>query len=123
MAEPPWTVPMDGKVCVVTGATGALGGATAVGLAKQGATVVLVARDRGRGDVARAHAREASGGASFELEVADLSSLAYVRDLARRIRSTHPRLDVLVNIAAVYKQERTVTADGLETMFATNNLG
>lgn len=114
---------MDGKVCVVTGATGALGEATAVGLAKRGATVVMVARERGRGEVAQTRAREASGSASIELEVGDLSSSVSVRDLARRIRDAHPRLPVLVNAAAVYRQERTVTADAIETMFATNHLG
>lgn len=75
---------MNGKVCVVTGATSGIGKATATALARQGAQVVLVGRDRGRSE---ATAAELAGvaAAAPRVEIADLSSMAQVRALADRL--------------------------------------
>src|SRR5258708_3132709 len=54
---------------------------------------------------------------------ADLSSLSQVRRLAAEILAQRDRLDVLVNNAGVITPRRQLTADGLETTFATNHLG
>jgi NAD(P)-dependent dehydrogenase (short-subunit alcohol dehydrogenase family) len=56
------------------------------------------------------------------LLLADLSSLVAVRTLAAQVHAAHPRLDVLINCAAVYTPRRRLTVDGLEMMFATNHL-
>jgi NAD(P)-dependent dehydrogenase (short-subunit alcohol dehydrogenase family) len=113
---------MRGKVCLVTGANSGIGKATALGLAKVGATVVMVCRDRNRGEAAKAQIKRESGGESVDLLVADLSSQASLRELADEFKRRYGRLDVLVNNAAAYRRERTTTADGLEAMFATNHL-
>jgi len=112
-----------GRVCMVTGATGALGKATASEFARRGATVVAVSRTEGRGRALLASVRQASGAGSVELLVADLSDLRSVRTLAKSFGGSHDRLDVLVNNAAVFKRRRIETADGFELMFATNFLG
>ncbi len=109
--------------CAVTGANGGLGKATAKGLAKAGATVVLVCRNPERGEQARKEIVEESGSKSVELLVGDLSVQRSVRNLAHELVSLHPRLNVLVNSAAVFTNHRSLTSDGLETMFATNHLG
>src|SRR5712692_1439080 len=112
-----------GRVCMVTGATGALGKATASELARRSATVIAVGRDEGRGRALLASVRQASGAGSVELMLADLSDLRSVRALVKSFGASHDRLDVLVHTAAVFKRRRVETADGFELMFATNFLG
>src|SRR5712692_6371391 len=112
-----------GRVCMVTGATGALGKATASEFARRSATVIAVGRDEGRGRALLASVRQASGAGSVELLLADLSDLRSVRTLVKSFGASHHRLDVLVNNAAVFKRRRIETADGFELMFATNFLG
>jgi NAD(P)-dependent dehydrogenase (short-subunit alcohol dehydrogenase family) len=111
--------PMDGKVCVVTGATNGIGRETALALARRGATVALCARDEARGEAALA---EVAAGAGPRLFVADFASLTQVRRLAREIDEAFPRLDVLVNNAGAIHMRRKRTVDGLEATFAVNHL-
>ena len=103
---------------VVTGATGAIGGATATALAEGGARLILLCRDRGR-----AAADGLGGSGQAEVVVGDLSSLSSVRQAAEDIGGRTDRLTGLVNDASVFVRERRVTAEGFELMFATNHLG
>src|SRR2546425_12765301 len=112
-----------GRVCMVTGATGALGKATANAFAQRGARVVIVSRDEARGHAVVASVRQSSGAGSVEALQADLSDLRSVRNLAKSFGEAHDRLDVLVNAAAVFTRKRIETADGFELMFVTNFLG
>src|SRR5262245_12222660 len=105
---------MTGRVCVVTGASSGIGKAAAVELARMGATLALVCRDRVRGEAAVADIRAASGNAAVELCLADLASQTEVRRLADELSRRHPALDVLVNNAGVVNLQRTVTVDGIE---------
>ena len=113
---------IDGKVALVTGATNGIGRVTARELARMGARVLLVARDRARGESTAAEIREASGGRAPDVLLADLSSRAEVRRLAREVRGRTPRLDLLVNNAGAIFAERELSADGLEMTFALNHL-
>ena len=113
---------MDEKVCLITGATSGIGKATAMGLASMGASVVMVGRDRGRGEAALAEIKETSANASVDLMLADLSSQEEIRRLADEFKEAYPRLDVLINNAGLFRSERITTADGLETTFAVNHL-
>lgn len=113
---------MKGRVCMITGANSGIGKATALGLAKMGATVVMVCRDRGRGDEARDEIRAESGNDSVDLFIADLSSQNSIRELAQSYTETYDQLHVLVNNAGVYFTKRHVTVDGFETTFAVNYL-
>ena len=104
---------MNGRVCMITGANSGIGKATAVGLAKMGATVVMVCRDRGRGESALAEVKAASGNESVALMVADLSSQASIRRLAEEFRSGYPHLHVLINNAGVAPSKRQVMGDNV----------
>ena len=111
---------MKGTVCVVTGATSGIGKATATALARLGATVVMVGRDRGRTEAAAAQVAAMSASPP-RAEIADLASLEQVRGLAGRLAGLE-RIDVLVNNAGLVLGERRVTPDGLEHVFALNHL-
>jgi retinol dehydrogenase 14 len=113
---------MGEKFCLITGATSGIGKATAMGLANMGAGVVMVGRDRGRGEAALAEIKEKSTNASVDLMLADLSSQQEIHRLADEFKEAYPRLDVLINNAGVFRSDRTTTPDGLETTFAVNHL-
>jgi retinol dehydrogenase 12 len=113
---------MQGKVAVVTGAASGIGRATAFGLARDGATVVLVVRNAARAEQALRDVRSAVPEATVETVECDLSSQASIRDAARRFVDEHQRLDVLVNAAGVFVKEKTLSPDGVELTFATNYL-
>ncbi len=113
---------MRGKVCLVTGASGGIGKETARELAQLGAIVVMVCRNRAKGEATQAQIREASGNDRVDLIIADLSSLAEVRRAASEFKQKYTQLHVLINNAGTINGERKVTPDGLEDTFATNYL-
>ncbi len=118
-----WTDPpsMAGRVVVVTGATSGIGRATAVGLARLGATVHLVGRDAERGARAMAAVERAGGGAPT-LDLVDLSDLDATAELGRRLVARHGRLDALVHAAGALSRTYTTTPAGLELTVATQLL-
>lgn len=113
--------PIVGRTALVTGGTGGIGLATALGLARMGARVAIIGRNRERTDDAVREIRAAGGGQVYGF-VADLSSQAEVRRVADEVLRTLPRLDVLVNNVGGYWKTRHVTAEGLERTFALNHL-
>jgi retinol dehydrogenase 14 len=113
---------MAGKTVLVTGATGGIGKATALELARQSASVCIVARDKTKGEAVLEEIRTATGNTKLELFVADLSSMNDVRRVAQEFKAKHTKLDVLVNNAGGSFDTRQTTIDGLEYTFAFNHL-
>ena len=113
--------PMAGKTVLVTGASGGIGRATALGLAALGAHLAITGRDRERTEGAAREIR-AAGGGQVEVFVADLSSQSEVRRLTDEVLRSLPHIDVLINNVGGYWDTRHVTADGLEHTFALNHL-
>jgi NAD(P)-dependent dehydrogenase (short-subunit alcohol dehydrogenase family) len=111
---------MAGRTVLVTGATGGIGKATALGLSAMGAHVAITGRDRGRTEAAAREIRAAGG--PVDVFVADLSAQAGVRRLAAEVLQRLSRLDVLVNNVGGFWNTRHVTDDGLERTFALNHL-
>jgi NAD(P)-dependent dehydrogenase (short-subunit alcohol dehydrogenase family) len=113
---------MNGRICIVTGATHGIGRATARALAASGATVLVHGRDLAR---ARAVAEDISrdtGNPEVRFVQADFAQLAQVRRLAQELQSLLPRLDVLINNAAVMAAARARSAEGYDLTFAVNHL-
>lgn len=110
------------KTCLVTGANTGIGYAISLGLAKMGATVIMVCRNKPRGEAAMTELKEKSGNSSISLFIADLSSQTSIRQLVTDFKTKFGKLDILINNAAVITQNRTLTEDGLETQFALNHL-
>lgn len=113
---------MNGKVCIVTGANAGIGKATAVGLAELGATVLMICRSLERGQIALQEIEERSGNNNLYLLIADLAAQQEIRHLVHAILGRFPRIDVLVNNAAVIPLRRTLSVDGLELQLAVNHL-
>lgn len=113
---------MQGKTVLITGATAGIGQATAQALARQGAQVVLVGRDARKTQAVAEELRAQTGHPGVDFLLADLSSLASVRGLARDFRAKFPQLHVLINNAGGVNQTRQVTPDGFELTFAVNHL-
>jgi NAD(P)-dependent dehydrogenase (short-subunit alcohol dehydrogenase family) len=107
---------------LITGATAGLGRELAEALARAGVAVGIVARDAARGAATKTAIDAASGSSAARVFMADLSRPADVRQLAADVLDASARLDILVHCAAVYTRHRTLTPDGLESMFATNQL-
>jgi retinol dehydrogenase-14 len=107
---------------MVTGASSGIGKATALGLASTGATVVLVCRDKNRGDLVLDEIKHRYPNSSPDLFLADLSSQDSIRTLAKDYTSKYEQLHVIINNAGVYFTKRHVTVNGTEAVFAVNYL-
>ena len=113
---------MQGKVCMVTGATSGVGKATALELARMGATVVMVGRDRAKGEAVQSEIKTRSGNDNIDLLLADLSAQASIRQLAENFQQHYTQLHVLINNAGLSMFTRQDTVDGVEMTFAVNQL-
>ena len=113
---------MSDKIALVTGANAGMGKVIATELARQGATVVMVSRDRRRGEEAMREIASTTDNASLDLLVADLSSQQAIRRLADEFQQRYSHLHVLVNNAGSHVQQRQVSVDGIEMNLAINHL-
>jgi retinol dehydrogenase-12 len=113
---------MQGRVCIVTGASSGIGRATAFALARRGATVALVCRNHERAEETRATIRRATGNNAVDFVLADLSSQAEIRRLIQDLLTRYPQIHVLVNNAGIVNLKRSTTVDGIETVLAVNHL-
>ncbi len=111
------------SVVIVTGANSGMGKATSVGLAKTGATVVMLCRNKAKGEKAVHEVRDLSVNSSVELMLCDLGSRKSIEDFCTEFKKKYQRLDVLVNNAGVILLDRQQTFDGYELQFGVNHLG
>ncbi|WP_281173378.1 SDR family oxidoreductase [Halotalea alkalilenta] len=126
--QPDWSLAdmpsQAGRIFLVTGGTSGMGYEDAMALALAGAEVVIAARNPERGAEAIERIRQEAPEAQVRFEAVDLASLASVRALGERLNATLPRLDGLINNAAIMAPpERAESADGFEMQLATNYLG
>jgi NAD(P)-dependent dehydrogenase (short-subunit alcohol dehydrogenase family) len=113
---------MKGKICIVTGSNSGIGKETALALAKMGATVVMVVRNRERGGKAGAEIFRETGNEAARVMICDLSSMGSVRQFGKEFKDAYHTLHVLVNNAGVFLSKRQTTVDGFEETLAVNYL-
>lgn len=110
--------PQNGRLAIVTGANTGLGFETARMLAEHGAEVVLAVRDVEKGKQAAARIK-----GNVSVQALDLGSLDSIRSAAAELRTSYPRIDLLINNAGVMYTPKQTTTDGFELQFGTNHLG
>jgi len=113
---------MKDKVCIVTGADSGIGKITALELAKLGATIVMLCRDKGPGEKAKSEIITESANELIDLMLADLASQESIRHFASDYQKKYDKLHVLINNAGVNLSNRYETTDGIEKVFAINTL-
>src|SRR5262245_32822497 len=113
---------LQGKTCVITGATSGIGEVAAERLAAMGARLVLIARDRARGEATLQRLRARVPGPAHRVHYADLMLIAEVKRVAAEIAAQEPRIDILINNAGAMFSFRRLTAEGLERSFALNHM-
>jgi len=113
---------MRGKTVVITGGTSGIGEVAAIALAKMGARIVLVARDKSRGDATLARLCDSAPDITHSVHFADLLRLAEMKRVVAEISDQEPRIDVLINNAGALFAKRRLTEDGLERTFALNHM-
>jgi NAD(P)-dependent dehydrogenase (short-subunit alcohol dehydrogenase family) len=111
---------MEGKTCVITGATSGIGRAAAEALAAMGARIVMIARNKQCGEAMLTQLRDRFPRATHSIYYADLLRLAEVKQAAADIAAAEPRVDVLLNNAGAMFARRKITPDGFERTFALN---
>jgi len=114
---------LSDKTCMVTGATSGIGKAAATAIARCGASLVLVARNRDKASAVAEEIRGATGNGRIDIMLADLASLDAIRRVAGEFLATGRPLHILLNNAGVVMLKREETVDGFETTFAVNHLG
>jgi NAD(P)-dependent dehydrogenase (short-subunit alcohol dehydrogenase family) len=113
---------MRGKTVVITGGTSGIGEVAAVILAKMGARIVLIARNKTRGDATLARLHDSAPGIAHSVHFADLLRLAEMKHVAAQIADHESRIDVLINNAGALFSTHRLTEDGLECTFALNHM-
>ncbi len=113
---------MNGRICLITGATNGIGKATAQALAQMGATVVIVGRNPAKCAAVVSEIKQISGNDNVEALIADLSIMTEVQQVADQFKAKYQKLHVLVNNAGGAFGKRQVTSEGFEKTFALNHL-
>jgi NAD(P)-dependent dehydrogenase (short-subunit alcohol dehydrogenase family) len=113
---------MKGKTVVIIGGTSGIGEIAAEQLAQMGARIVLIARDKSRGEATLARLRERAPGLAHTVHYADLARIPEMKRVAAQIAESEPRIDVLINNAGAMFGSRQLTGDGLEYTFALNHM-
>lgn len=114
---------MKGKVIIITGSNSGLGKETARELAGMGATVVMVVRNRDRGERALDEIIQDTQNQNTALMICDISSSESIRRFAANFKDSYSRLDVLINNAGAVFMNHQTTQEGFEKTIATNYLG
>jgi len=112
---------LDGRLCVITGATSGIGLQAARRLARGGAQLVMICRNPEKGARVRAELAE-SFGAQADVVIADLRDLDQVRAAAEAILQRYARVHLLINCAGVHHTTRVLTPAGHETVFGVDHL-
>ena len=113
---------IEGKICIITGANSGIGKATAIGLAEMGATIVMLCRDKERGEMAQKDIIELTGHKNVNLFLCDLSSQEAIRKFVSEFKKKYLDLHILINNAGVMMKKGTSSIDGFEMNFAVNHL-
>jgi NAD(P)-dependent dehydrogenase (short-subunit alcohol dehydrogenase family) len=112
----------NGKIILVTGATDGIGYQTALELAEAGHKVLVHGRNRDKSEKRANEIRNKSSNPGVEAVWADLTDFKQIENLAGNIKNNYDRLDVLINNAGVFENEKIILQNGYERTFMVNHL-
>ena len=113
---------MDNKIILVTGATDGIGKQTALELAQMGHKVLVHGRTKAKSEAAAEDIRKTTGKEDVEAVHADLTVFKEIKALAVAVKDRFDRLDVLLNNAGVFENEKVILPNGLERTFMVNHM-
>ncbi len=113
---------MSQKIALITGANSGMGKATAASFAKMGMDVIMLCRNKERGEAAIREVLAQSQG-NVSLMLCDLADMADIKRFCNEFKSKYSQLDILVCNAGVITLDRRETKDGLELQFGVNHIG
>ena len=113
---------ITGKTCLITGANTGIGKETARSLAELNAHVIMVCRNKEKGEIAKNEIIQSTENQNVELLLCDLSSLHDVKRFSEEFLQNYSELHLLINNAGVFKMKREESRDGYELTFAVNYL-
>ena len=111
---------MKNKIILITGSTGGIGFQTALGFAKLGGTIILTGRNKTSSEASVMEIKQQSGNQNVDFLLGDLSTQAGIRSLAAQFKQKYNHLDVLINNVGHTQPTRSMTPDGVESVFAVN---
>ena len=114
---------MNGRTCLITGATDGIGKETAIGMAKNGYNLILIGRNEEKGKKVSDEIRKIADSIDIDFFTADLILMKEVSRVADEVCQKYDRIDVLINNVGAYFAFRDVTEEGFERTFALNHLG
>ncbi|MEA2069979.1 MAG: SDR family oxidoreductase [Asgard group archaeon] len=114
---------LDNKICLITGANSGIGKATTRYLVELGAHVVMVVRNKEKGENAIADIRKYTKHGSMELMLCDFAYQEQIHDLVTQYKNEYDQLDILVNNHGIYLSKKKFTAEHIQKSFAVNHLG
>lgn len=115
---------MENKICIITGANSGIGFYTALALARKGAKLIMVCRNAEKAEAAKQEIIQKTQNEQIDIFLADFSSMAETKRIAKEIEAKYPIIDVLINNAGfIAKSYREITSEGLEKTFAVNHMG
>ena len=113
---------MNGKTCVITGATSGIGYGIAKGLAARNFQLVLIGRNRNKGNAVVESLKRLTDNSAISYFNSDLASQKQIREAGMEISERHPKIDVLINNAGVWTSRWELTEEKIEKQFAVNHL-
>ena len=114
---------MNGRTCLITGATDGIGKETAIGMAKNGYNLILIGRNEEKGKKVTEEIKEIAESIDIDFFKANLILMKEVSRVADEVCQKYDQIDVLINNVGAYFAFRDVTEEGFERTFALNHLG
>ncbi|OJJ17492.1 retinol dehydrogenase [marine bacterium AO1-C] len=116
---------MKDKVCVITGANAGIGKSTTIEIAKMGATIAMVCRNKSKAEKAREEIIQQSNNSNIEIFLCDFAEQEQIKAVAQQLVQHYPTIDILINNAGFINTSKTreVTKEGIEKTVAVNHLG
>ncbi len=113
---------MENKTILITGSTDGIGKQTAIDLARKGARVIIHGRNIEKVKETEHYIHSRSNDSIIDTVVGDLSSFEQIQKVSEVLHKKYDKIDVLINNAGVYQNERILSIDGFELTFAVNHL-